>query len=135
MKKTRFSSPRYFKLSKKQNANEILEDYVEAIEEISKDKKDVKNIDLSKHFGVSNATVNKNIKRLIKAKLVTSEKYRSVHLTMNGKKLASDSNARHEIVFKFLRKIGVPKKIAEEDSEGMEHHISFQTLKVMKAFI
>ena len=62
MKKTRFSSPRYFKLSKKQNANEILEDYVEAIEEISKDKKDVKNIDLSKHFGVSNATVNKNIK-------------------------------------------------------------------------
>ena len=123
MKKTRFSSPRYFKLSKKQNANEILEDYVEAIEEISKDKKDVKNVDLSKHFGVSNATVNKNIKRLIKAKLVTSEKYRS------------DSNARHEIVFKFLRKIGVPKKIAEEDSEGMEHHISLQTLKVMKAFI
>ena len=42
MKRTRFSSPRYFKLSKKQNANEILEDYVEAIEEISKDKKDVK---------------------------------------------------------------------------------------------
>ena len=105
MKKTRFSSPRYFKLSKKQNANEILEDYVEAIEEISKDKKDVKNIDLSKHFGVSNATVNKNIKRLIKAKLVTSEKYRSVHLTTNGKKLALDSNARHEIVFKFLRKM------------------------------
>ena len=135
MKRTRFSSPRYFKLSKKQNSNEILEDYVEAIEEISKDKKDVKNIDLSKHFGVSNATVNKNIKRLIKAKLVTSEKYRSVHLTTNGRKLALDSNARHEIVFKFLRKIGVPKKIAEEDSEGMEHHISLQTLKIMKAFI
>ena len=135
MKKTRFSSPRYFKLSKKQNSNEILEDYVEAIEEISKDKKDVKNIDLSKHFGVSNATVNKNIKRLIKSKVVTSEKYRSHQLTTNGKKLALDSNARHEIVFKFLRKIGVPKKIAEEDSEGMEHHISLQTLKIMKAFI
>ena len=111
MKRTRFSSPRYFKLSKKQNANEILEDYVEAIEEISKDKKDVKNIDLSKHFGVSNATVNKNIKRLIKAKLVTSEKYRSVHLTTNGKKLALNSNARHEIVFKFLRKSVFPKRL------------------------
>ena len=56
-------------------------------------------------------------------------------MTTNGKKLALNSNARHEIVFKFLRKIGVPKKIAEEDSEGMEHHISLQTLKIMKAFI
>ena len=45
MKKTRFSSPRYFKLSKKQNANEILEDYVEAIQEISELKGDVKNAD------------------------------------------------------------------------------------------
>ena len=91
MKKTRLSSPKYFKLSKKQNANEILEDYVEAIEEISKDRKDVKNVDLSKYFGVSKATINKNIKRLIKAKLVTSEKYRSIHLTSNGKSLALDS--------------------------------------------
>ena len=51
------------------------------------------------------------------------------------KKPTLDSNARHEIVFKFLRKIGVPKKIAEEDSEGMEHHISLQTLKIMKKSI
>jgi DtxR family manganese transport transcriptional regulator len=48
-----------------QNKNEILEDYVEAIQEISEIKGDVKNADLAIHFGVSQATVNKNLKRLI----------------------------------------------------------------------
>ena len=48
-----------------QNKNEILEDYVEAIQEISEIKGYVKNADLSIHFGVSQATINKNLKRLI----------------------------------------------------------------------
>ena len=45
-----------------QNKNEILEDYVEAIQEISEIKGDVKNADLAIHFGVSQATINKNLK-------------------------------------------------------------------------
>ena len=71
-----------------QNKNEILEDYVEAIQEISEIKGDVKNADLSIHFGVSQATINKNLKRLISSKLATSEPYRSIFLTDKGKKLA-----------------------------------------------
>ena len=55
-----------------QNKNEILEDYVEAIQEILEIKGDVKNADLAIHFGVSQATVNKNLKRLIASKLATS---------------------------------------------------------------
>jgi DtxR family manganese transport transcriptional regulator len=113
----------------------MIEDYVEAIQEIIREKKEAKNVDLSKYFGVSNATVNKNIKRLIKEKLATSEKYRSIYLTKKGMDLADKSNARHEILYKFLIKLGVSKKTAEEDSEGMEHHISEETLKLMKSFI
>ena len=55
-----------------QNKNEILEDYVEAILEISKLKGDVKNADLAEHFGVSQATINKNLKRLINFNLEIS---------------------------------------------------------------
>jgi len=135
MTRTRSSSPNYFKTTQARKSAELLEDYVEAIHEISSSKKSVKNVDLCSFFGVSNATVNKNIKRLIKAKLVTSEKYKSIFLTSSGKKLAEKSNARHQIVFDFLRKMGVSKKTAEEDSEGMEHHISDETLKLMKSFI
>ena len=117
-----------------QNKNEILEDYVEAIQEISEIKGDVKNADLAIHFGVSQATINKNLKRLITSKLATSEPYRSIFLTNEGKKLADISKEKHNIVYQFLIKLGVSKKIAQYDSEGIEHHVSDETLKVMKNF-
>ena len=117
-----------------QNKNEILEDYVEAIQEISEMKGDVKNADLSIHFGVSQATINKNLKRLISSKLATSEPYRSIFLTDKGKKLAAISKEKHEIVYQFLIKLGVSKKTAQYDSEGIEHHVSDETLKLMKDF-
>jgi DtxR family manganese transport transcriptional regulator len=117
-----------------QNKNEILEDYVEAIQEISEIKGDVKNADLSIHFGVSQATINKNLKRLISSKLATSEPYRSIFLTDEGKKLAAISKEKHEIVYQFLIKLGVSKKTAQYDSEGIEHHVSDETLKLMKNF-
>jgi len=117
-----------------QNKNEILEDYVEAIQEISEIKGDVKNADLAIHFGVSQATINKNIKRLISSKLATSEPYRSIFLKDEGKKLAAISKEKHNIVYQFLIKLGVSKKIAQYDSEGIEHHVSDETLKLMKNF-
>jgi DtxR family manganese transport transcriptional regulator len=117
-----------------QNKNEILEDYVEAIQEISEIKGDVKNADLSIHFGVSQATINKNLKRLISSKLASSEPYRSIFLTDEGKKLAAISKEKHEIVYQFLIKLGVSKKTAQYDSEGIEHHVSDETLKLMKNF-
>ena len=134
MKTTRSSSPQLFKTTQNRKNIELLEDYVEAIDEILNKKGSVKNVDLCKYFGVSNATVSKNIKRLIKAKLVESEKYKNIFLTLQGKKLAKKSNSRHEILFNFLTKLGVPRKIAEIDSEGMEHHISKETLNMMKKF-
>ena len=117
-----------------QNKNEILEDYVEAIQEISELKGDVKNADLAIHFGVSQATINKNLKRLISSKLATSEPYRSIFLTDKGKKLAAISKEKHNIVYQFLIKLGVSKKVAQYDSEGIEHHVSDETLKLMKNF-
>lgn len=117
-----------------QNKNEILEDYVEAIQEISEIKGDVKNSDLAIHFGVSQATINKNLKRLISSKLATSEPYRSIFLTDKGKQLAAISKEKHNIVYQFLIKLGVSKKVAQYDSEGIEHHVSEETLKLMKSF-
>jgi DtxR family manganese transport transcriptional regulator len=134
MKITRSSSPENFSAAKSRKNIELFEDYVEAINEIRLKKGFVKNVDLCKYFGVSNATVCKNIKRLIKEELVKSEKYKNIFLTKVGKMLAEKSNTRHEILYKFLIKLGVPNKVAEIDSEGMEHHISTQTLNIMKKF-
>ena len=134
MKISRSSSPENFSTIKTRKNIELFEDYVEAINEINFNKGFVKNVDLCKYFGVSNATVCKNIKRLIKEELVESEKYRSIFLTKAGKILAEKSNTRHEVLYKFLTKLGVPIRIAEIDSEGMEHHVSKETLNMMKKF-
>ena len=134
MKNTRSSEPFQFSNIRSQNKNEILEDYVEAIQDILQNKGDVKNADLAQHFGVSQATVNKNLKRLINFKLAKSEPYRSIFLTEEGEKLATQSKEKHEIVYNFLIKLGVSRKTAEIDSEGIEHHVSDETLKLMKKF-
>ena len=134
MKNTRSSEPYQFSNIRSQNKNEILEDYVEAIQEILNNKGDVKNADLAQHFGVSQATVNKNLKRLISFNLAKSEPYRSIFLTEKGEKLATQSKQKHEIVYNFLIKLGVSRKTAENDSEGIEHHVSDETLKLMKKF-
>ena len=44
------------------------------------------------------ATINKNLKRLINFNLAKSEPYRSIFLTKEGKKLAQISKEKHEIV-------------------------------------
>jgi len=133
-KTTRYSSPVHFHQTKKQNKSELLEDYVEAIYSINQENEETRNLDLSKYFGVSQATVTKNLKRLIHNGLVENKPYRSIFLTNSGLKLAKLTKSRHEIVYNFLLSIGVSKKIAEEDSEGMEHHASNETLLLMKKF-
>ena len=134
MSNPKYRGPNQYSKIRSQNKNEILEDYVEAIQEISEIKGDVKNADLAIHFSVSQATINKNLKRLISYNLAKSEPYRSIFLTNEGKKLASISKQKHQIVYNFLIKLGVSKKIAQFDSEGIEHHVSEETLKLMKKF-
>jgi len=56
-------------------------------------------------------------------------------LTEAGKELADASRMRHEVVFEFLQSIGVSKETAKRDSEGMEHHVSEETLKAFKKII
>ena len=41
---------------------------------------------------------------------------------------------RHEVVYEFLLSIGVDPATAAIDAEGIEHHVSPQTLKKLKEF-
>jgi DtxR family manganese transport transcriptional regulator len=49
--------------------------------------------------------------------------------------LAVACKRRHETVVAFLRAIGVSEGIAERDAEGIEHHVSDETLGRFKAFL
>ena len=75
------------------------------------------------------------MQRLILNGYLYKEPYRSVFLTIKGQKLAMNSKKRHQTVYNFLRKIGISKKTATLDSEGIEHHVSQETLEVFKKII
>ena len=110
--------------------SEVAEDYVEMISDLIEETGEARTVDLAARFGVTSPTVNAIVRRLQRENLVESRPYRSIFLTEAGKALAESSRARHQIVRDFLVTIGVPEIIAEEDAEGVEHHVSEETLAV-----
>ncbi len=114
--------------TRREHAHETAEDYAEAIADLIAETGEARIVDLAKRLGVTHVTVNRTIIRLQKAGLVTSKPYRAIFLTDNGRSLAATSKARHETVAAFLRSLGIPERVAEMDAEGIEHHVSRETL-------
>ena len=116
------------KRTRSDHAQETAEDYVEAIEEIAGREGACRVRDLASRFGVSHVTVVRIIKRLTGEGYVETAPYKPVELTAKGRRLAKASRERHDVVFRFLLALGVSEKTAAIDSEGIEHHVSAETL-------
>ncbi len=92
-------------------------------------------VDLARRLGVTHVTVNRTLARLQRAGYVNTQPYRAIFLTDNGRRLAEESKRRHETVVAFLQSLGVPKKVAEMDAEGIEHHVSPETLAAFERLL
>ena len=114
---------------------ETAEDYVELIADLIDVNGEARVVDLANRFGVSHATVNKTIARLKKEGLVNTQPYRSLFLTQEGQELAQMCKERHMLFVEFLKSIGVSDKVADMDAEGIEHHVSKETLQAFRRFI
>lgn len=110
------------------HATETAEDYVEAISEMLAQNGQCRVVDLAERFAVSHVTVTRIVSRLRKEGFVLTAPYQPIELTPRGKQLAQSSRERHEIVYRFLLSLGIPESIAAIDSEGIEHHVSPETL-------
>ncbi len=113
----------------------LLEDYAELIADLLACDGEARPTDIARRLGVSHATAIKTIGRLKREGLATSQPYRGVFLTPAGESLAEKTRARHRLVVAVLTAIGVPPEAAEQDAEGIEHHISPVTLKAFAAFL
>lgn len=116
------------------HASEMAEDYVEAVAAILETKGVCRVVDLAKEFQVSHVTVSRTVARLQRDEFVSTTPYGPIELTSKGLKLAQAARKRHEIVLRFLRALGVSEAIAVQDSEGIEHHVSRETLAAMERF-
>jgi DtxR family manganese transport transcriptional regulator len=114
---------------------ELAEDYVELIADLIEQRGEARVVDLAGCLGVTNATVNNAIQRLRRDGLVTSKPYRSIFLTDQGRELAQSSRERHRLVQEFLIALGVGAETARMDAEGIEHHVSDETLDAFRNYV
>lgn len=115
-----------------EHALETAQDYVEAIADLSVLHGEARAVDLARRLGVSHVTVIRTVARLQRDGYLSTRPYRSIFLTEKGSRLAEESHRRHEDVVAFLRSLGVPEETAQIDAEGIEHHVSPETLAAFK---
>lgn len=113
---------------------ELIEDYVELISDLIAHEGEARQVDIAERLGVAQPTVAKMLKRLVREGYAAQRRYRGVFLTETGEALADASRRRHQTVEEFLLALGVPADIARRDSEGIEHHVSPETLAIFARF-
>jgi DtxR family manganese transport transcriptional regulator len=126
---------RRFGKARNAQSTAILEDYAELIADLVASSGEARATEIARRLGVAHATAIKNIGRLKREGLATSRPYRAVFLTAAGEKLAERARGRHRLVVDVLLAIGVPAEAAEQDAEGIEHHVSDVTLQAFAGFL
>lgn len=124
-----------FRQTREARRGALVEDYVELIADLIEDGNEARQVDIAARLGVAQPTVAKMLARLAADGLVSRKPYRGVFLTEAGQTMAEESRARHQTVEAFLRCLGVSPETARIDAEGIEHHVSRETLEAFRSFI
>ena len=111
-----------------------LEDYVETIYILIRDKKSARVRDVAAGLKVKMPSVVKAIHELKKLGLATQEPYSPINLTPKGERVARHVLNRHRLLRSFLVKLGVSRRIADRDACLMEHILSAETIDKIRAY-
>ena len=120
----------------KKPVSATMEDYLEAILEIGKDKRVVRVKDIAKRMDVKMPTVSNMLKALKEKGFVDYEKYEYIELTKNGEGVGKKVQRRHRALLKFLTEIlRIDFEIANGEACKVEHVLSTTTLARLAAFV
>jgi Mn-dependent DtxR family transcriptional regulator len=120
---------------KKDERTDRMEDYLEVIYELVEEKGYATTVDISTYLNVSSPSVTKMVQRLDESGYLHYEKYRGIKLTDEGIRVARNIRNRHGLLAEFFKIIGVDEEIANNDAEGIEHHLHPQTIKKLEEFV
>lgn len=115
--------------------HESAEDYLETILMLSKKLPVVRSIDIANEMGYKKSSVSIAMKNLREAEHIRVTKEGYIYLTDSGKEIAEMIYERHQILSSWLIKLGVDKKVAEEDACRIEHDISKKSFNAIKKAI
>ena len=111
------------------------EDYLEVIAELVELKGYATALDISRFMNVSPPSVTKMLQKLDEKKYLEYEKYHGINLTNKGKQVADSIRRRHSTLLEFLEILNVGNEIANQDTEGLEHHLNPKTIRQLKKYI
>ena len=120
---------------KKQDRTDRMEDYLEVIYELVQQKGYATTVDISSYLNVSSPSVTKMMQKLDETGYLNYEKYRGIKLTNEGNRIARNIRNRHGLLAEFFMIIGVDEETANNDAEGIEHHLHPETMKKLEEFI
>ncbi|WP_339214699.1 transcriptional regulator MntR [Ornithinibacillus sp. FSL M8-0202] len=105
-----------------------MEDYIEIIYNLIETKGYARVSDIAETLEVHPSSVTKMVQKLDKDDYLLYEKYRGFVLTEKGKKVGERLVFRHELLENFLEIIGVDAENIYNDVEGIEHHLSWNSI-------
>lgn len=105
-----------------------MEDHIEQIYLLIEQKGYARVSDIAEALAVLPSSVTKMVQKLDKDGYLIYEKYRGLTLTAKGQKLGKRLVQRHELLEQFLRLIGVEEDLIYNDVEGIEHHLSWDSI-------
>lgn len=109
--------------------SDSLEDYLEAIYMLSRNKDYARVKDIAKARGVRTGSVIAALRRLRDSGLIDYQQREYVSLTKEGEMAALRVYARHQMLSRFFQEVlRIPKEIAEQDACAMEHGLSDEGL-------
>jgi len=112
-----------------------MEDYLEKIYKLIDEKGYARVSDIAEGLEVHPSSVTKMIQKLDKDNYLIYEKYRGLVLTNKGKKMGKRLVDRHQLLESFLTTIGVQDENIYQDVEGIEHHLSWDSITCIETLV
>jgi Mn-dependent DtxR family transcriptional regulator len=113
-----------------------MENYLEAIYELSQEGNGVRVSDIADRLGVTKASTNSAMATLAKKGLITNEKYKEIFLTQKGFELAEFTSHKHHTIRDFFINIlQIDSSVADTDACAIEHVISNTSILAMQNFM
>jgi Mn-dependent DtxR family transcriptional regulator len=107
------------------------EDYLERIHELIEEKGYARVVDIATSLQVKQASVTSMVQKLGELGYLNYEKYRGLVLTEKGKRVACHIQRRHETLSRFFSLFGLDSETQRHDIEGIEHHLSTDTVQII----
>ena len=111
--------------------SQTAEDYLERIHELIEQKGYARVVDIASSLKVKQASVTSMVQKLAEAGYLKYEKYRGLILTEKGRDVARTIQNRHATLSRFFSLFGLDSETQHEDIEGIEHHLSADTVEIL----